>query len=82
MSSGRTDEWTYGSTDRQTDHLTYEWTFRPSHCGYKDYEIDASSTWPFAHPLTRLLATLTHSLPSSWEGVLCLRIECVDFIQF
>ena len=56
MTSGRTDEWTYGSTHRQTDHLTYEWTFRPSHCGYKDYEIDHQ----FAHPLTRSLAPLTH----------------------
>ena len=76
MTSGRTDEWTYGSTDRQTDHLTYEWTFRPSHCGYKDYEIDASSTGPFAHqfahPLTRSLAPLTHSLPRSWERGLSL----------
>ena len=40
-------------------------SFDPSHCGLNDYEIDGYSTEPFARPLSRSLAPLTHSLRSA-----------------
>ena len=79
MATGRTNEWTYESKDRQTDHLTYEWTLRPSHCG-NFYKIDALSTGPIAHPLahsfvpslmsssTRSFARSAHSLAPTLMG--------------
>ena len=43
----------------------------PPHYGLKWYEIDAYSTGPFAPPLTRSLAPLTHSL-ARYATLICL----------